>query len=109
MAVAGNREPTGLAVHRKLLLSRHRVGPVELDLSRMTRLRLMWRPHWVELDAEGLMIEPVIVFRLIEFYLRNPQLRGELGTQVSIERVRRRDLPATGPGRPTDGVGSAIF
>lgn len=49
------------------------------------------------LPCEDLDADPLVAFHTIRFYLQNPTLRAELGTEASLSRIRRRDLPGGHP------------
>lgn len=66
----------------------------------MVRRRGRWRPARARPDEsstdiwlEGLALDPLVAFHTIRCYLQHPTLRSELGTEASLSRIRRRDLP----------------
>lgn len=47
----------------------------------------------IEVDSRSFAAEPVLLHRVLVFYATHPQYRSELGTEASLERIRRADLP----------------
>jgi len=39
-------------------------------------------------DCRKFAIDSVVLYHFVMFYVDNPQVRGELGTNVAIERAR---------------------
>lgn len=59
------------------------------------RTALLWRldkPHEYEysqrIDCREFATAPTAMLGLIDFYLRNPRARGELGTDAALARAR---------------------
>ncbi len=46
----------------------------------------------IEIDSRRYAVDPVLLHRILEFYIANPAARRELGTARAVERFRRADL-----------------
>lgn len=56
----------------------------------------------IEVDSRCFAAEPVLLHRILVFYASHPQYRAELGTEASLDRIRRADLAALDAGRESD-------
>ncbi|AXY51477.1 hypothetical protein QM787_23380 [Rhodococcus ruber] len=60
--------------------------------SRLFRLDRLPPEPVIEIDSRKFDCDPVLLFRVLEFYASNPQARTELGSAAATERVHRHDL-----------------
>ncbi|WP_239010477.1 MULTISPECIES: hypothetical protein [Rhodococcus] len=60
--------------------------------SRLFRLDRLPREPVIEVDSRKFDGDPVLLYRMLDFYARNPQARAELGSAAAAERVHRGDL-----------------
>jgi hypothetical protein len=94
-------EPAGAAERRRLDLA-------ALDMQQEAG-RLSWTPPWrarrkvvriVEIQCVLFPIDPVRLYRLLDFYWADPRARAELGTEASLRRVRDGRFPRISADRP---------
>lgn len=60
--------------------------------SRFFRLDRVPDDPMIEVDSRRFDIDPVLLHRVLEFYVGFPQMRAELGTARAAERIVRQDL-----------------
>ena len=70
--------------------------PAEADLINAegfrVRMPVKGRKDQIEIDSRKFDCDPVLLYRVLEYYANNPQARTELGSAAATERVHRHDL-----------------